>query len=171
MSAHSAEAYTATLLVMVNVRRGGGLAPPTLTSQGQFYSHHWMYARKQRWQLCVLCGLPNAASECLFWRTKFSFWKFSVKTNFVVITALRIKGNKLCKYRYIYTFLYTKRKKKIKNSNSKESYWNPLQNCEKLFPNTIGPIIRTPITKRPIAQSQKVRNFLSARRTTPEKVM
>ncbi len=28
MSAHSAGAYTATLLVMVNVLRGGGLAPP-----------------------------------------------------------------------------------------------------------------------------------------------
>jgi hypothetical protein len=32
--AHSAGAYTATLLVMVNVMRGGGRAPPTLTSQG-----------------------------------------------------------------------------------------------------------------------------------------
>jgi hypothetical protein len=34
VSAHSAGAYTATLLVMVNVMRGGGRAPPTLTSQG-----------------------------------------------------------------------------------------------------------------------------------------
>ncbi len=59
MSAHSAGAYTATLLVMVNVKRGGGRAPPTHTSQGQFYPHHWMYARKQRLQLCVLCGYNN----------------------------------------------------------------------------------------------------------------
>ncbi len=34
VSAHSAGAYTATLLVMVNVMRGGGRASPTLTSQG-----------------------------------------------------------------------------------------------------------------------------------------
>jgi hypothetical protein len=34
----------------------GGRAPPTLTSQGQFYPYHWMYARKQRLQLCVLCA-------------------------------------------------------------------------------------------------------------------
>ncbi len=33
MSAHSAGAYTATLLVRVNVMRGGGRAPPSLTSQ------------------------------------------------------------------------------------------------------------------------------------------
>ncbi len=45
VSAHSAGAYTATLLVMVNVR--SGRAPPTLTSPGQFYPHDWMYARKQ----------------------------------------------------------------------------------------------------------------------------
>ncbi len=32
MSAHSAGAYTATLLVMVNVIKGGGRAPPTLTT-------------------------------------------------------------------------------------------------------------------------------------------
>ncbi len=36
--------------------RGGGRAPPTLTSQDRFYPHHWMYARKQQSQLCVLCG-------------------------------------------------------------------------------------------------------------------
>jgi hypothetical protein len=34
VSAHSAGAYTATLLVMVNVMRGSGRAPPTLTSLG-----------------------------------------------------------------------------------------------------------------------------------------
>jgi hypothetical protein len=33
-SAQSAGAYTATLLVMVNVVKGGGQAPPTLTSLG-----------------------------------------------------------------------------------------------------------------------------------------
>jgi hypothetical protein len=32
-SAHSAGAYTATLLVRVNVMKGGGRAPPTLNSQ------------------------------------------------------------------------------------------------------------------------------------------
>ncbi len=31
--------YTATLLVMVNVIKGGGRATPTLTSQGKFYPH------------------------------------------------------------------------------------------------------------------------------------
>ncbi len=36
VSAHSAWAYTATLLVMVNVMKGGGRAPPTLTSPGNF---------------------------------------------------------------------------------------------------------------------------------------
>jgi hypothetical protein len=34
VSARSAEAYTATLLVMVNVMREGGRASPTHTSQG-----------------------------------------------------------------------------------------------------------------------------------------
>jgi hypothetical protein len=68
VSAHSAGAYTATLLVMVNVIRGGGRAPPTLTSQGQFYPHHWMYAS-------VLCGSAhrrestNRVAMATFWRT------------------------------------------------------------------------------------------------------
>ncbi len=34
VSTHSAGAYTATLLVKVNVIKRGGRAPPTLTSQG-----------------------------------------------------------------------------------------------------------------------------------------
>jgi hypothetical protein len=34
VSVHSAGAYTATLLVVVNVMKGGGCAPPTLTSLG-----------------------------------------------------------------------------------------------------------------------------------------
>ncbi len=34
VSAHSAGAYTATLRLMVNIIKGGGRAPPTLTSQG-----------------------------------------------------------------------------------------------------------------------------------------
>ena len=33
---NSAGAYTATLLVMINVIKGGGRAPPTLTSQANF---------------------------------------------------------------------------------------------------------------------------------------
>ncbi len=36
MSAHSAGAYTATLLLMVNVMKGGGRAPPTLTILANF---------------------------------------------------------------------------------------------------------------------------------------
>jgi hypothetical protein len=36
VSAHSAGAYTATLLVMVNVKRGGLRAPTTLTNQANF---------------------------------------------------------------------------------------------------------------------------------------
>ena len=54
VSAHSAGEYTATLLVMVNVIKGGGRAPPTLTSLGYFYHHDGMYARKQRLLLCTL---------------------------------------------------------------------------------------------------------------------
>jgi hypothetical protein len=42
-----AGAYTATLLVMINVMIGSGRAPLTLTSQGTFYPHDGMYARKQ----------------------------------------------------------------------------------------------------------------------------
>ncbi len=63
VSAHSAGAYTATLLVRVNVVKGGGRVPPTLTSQGRFYPHHWMYARKQRLQLCVLCEYTHKATS------------------------------------------------------------------------------------------------------------
>jgi hypothetical protein len=36
VSAHSAGEYTVTLLVMVIVVKGGGRAPPTLTSQANF---------------------------------------------------------------------------------------------------------------------------------------
>ncbi len=36
MSAHSAGAYTATLLVMVNVMKGGGHAPPPLPAWANF---------------------------------------------------------------------------------------------------------------------------------------
>ncbi len=36
MSAHSAGAYTATLLVMVNVKRGGGRAPPPSPARTNF---------------------------------------------------------------------------------------------------------------------------------------
>ncbi len=36
MSAHSAGAYTATLLVMVNVMRGGGRAPPPSPARANF---------------------------------------------------------------------------------------------------------------------------------------
>ncbi len=43
--------------MMVNVIKGGGRAPPTLTSPDKFYPHDWMYARKQTLLLCVLCGL------------------------------------------------------------------------------------------------------------------
>jgi hypothetical protein len=63
VSAHSAGAYTATLLVMVNVMKGGGRAPPTLTSRGQVYPHDAMYARKRSLLLCVLCGM-NCTQRC-----------------------------------------------------------------------------------------------------------
>jgi hypothetical protein len=36
VSAHSAGAYTATLLVIVNVMRGGGRAPPILPARANF---------------------------------------------------------------------------------------------------------------------------------------
>jgi hypothetical protein len=47
-------------LVMVILMKGGGRAPPTVTSPGQFYPHDWMYARKQPLLLCVLCATDPA---------------------------------------------------------------------------------------------------------------
>ncbi len=90
VSAHSAGAYTATLLVMVNVIKGGGRAPPTFTSQGKFYPHDWMYARKQRLQLCVLDCEADRAWEHINrsqkhefrnwdWGCGVSFWKYLLR--------------------------------------------------------------------------------------------
>jgi hypothetical protein len=42
-------------LVMVNVVKGGGRAPPTLTSLGKFYPHDGMHATKRPLPLCVIC--------------------------------------------------------------------------------------------------------------------
>ncbi len=49
---HSAGAYTATLLVMVNVVKGGGRAPPTLTSLGNF---------------TLMMECTNIATLCTLW--------------------------------------------------------------------------------------------------------
>ncbi len=47
MSAFSAEAYTTTVLMMVDRVKGGGCAtPPPLTRLGWIYHHEGMYARK-----------------------------------------------------------------------------------------------------------------------------
>ncbi len=60
VSAHSAGAYTATFLVMVNVIKGGGRAPHTLNRPGKVYPHDWMYARKQTLLLCgLVCVLES----------------------------------------------------------------------------------------------------------------
>ncbi len=40
-----------------NFVKGGGRAPPTLTSLGWFYPHDGKYARKLPLPLCVLCDL------------------------------------------------------------------------------------------------------------------
>ncbi len=66
MSAHSAGAYTATLLVTVNVMKGGGRAPSTLTSQANFtlmtecmpesrryYSVYSVVVSMERISLCI----------------------------------------------------------------------------------------------------------------------
>ncbi len=63
VSVHSAGAYTATLLVMVNVKKGGGRAPPTPTSLGKFYPHDGIYARKQR-LLYTVCALVRCRAHC-----------------------------------------------------------------------------------------------------------
>jgi hypothetical protein len=57
VSAHSAGAYTATLLVMVNVMRGGGRAPPTLTKEiyaNRFFrDSHWLEIWKNHLSLSM----------------------------------------------------------------------------------------------------------------------
>ncbi len=58
MSAHSAGAYTATLLVMVNVMKGGWACTPILPAWANF-TFMMVYARKQRLLLCVLCEMDT----------------------------------------------------------------------------------------------------------------
>ncbi len=73
VSALSTGACTATLCVMVTINKGGGCAPPTLTSQGLFFNHDGMYARNRPLLLCVYsvvitrhkfvhCTLPDLKS-------------------------------------------------------------------------------------------------------------
>jgi hypothetical protein len=45
--------YIATLYVLVTIAKGGGRAPRTLTSQGWFFHHDGMYARKRPLPLSV----------------------------------------------------------------------------------------------------------------------
>jgi hypothetical protein len=49
----SAGAYTGNLYVMVNRMKGGGRAPPTLTSQGWVFHNDGMHARNRPLPLCV----------------------------------------------------------------------------------------------------------------------
>jgi hypothetical protein len=69
--------------------RGWACAPPTLTSQGQFYPHHWMYARKQRLKLCVLC---------------VTHWPFSIRSHFP--SQSHQMCNVLCTYVELYYTVY-----------------------------------------------------------------
>jgi hypothetical protein len=55
VSALSAGLYTTFLYVMVDIVKGGGRAPPTLTSLGKFFHYDGMYLQKRRLPLCVLC--------------------------------------------------------------------------------------------------------------------
>ncbi len=41
------------MVVLVDIVKGGGRAPPTLTNLGCFYSHEGMYAMKWPLPLCV----------------------------------------------------------------------------------------------------------------------
>ncbi len=50
---------TATLSVIVNIVKGGGRAPPTITSLGQFFHHDGMCARKRPLPLCVYSVVLN----------------------------------------------------------------------------------------------------------------
>ncbi len=94
VSAHSAGAYTATVLVRVNVMRGGGRAPPTLTSQDQFYPHHWMYARKQRLQLCVLCATDSGYRQSMkVWMMTFLYCSTCVYFMISLILAVTLTLN------------------------------------------------------------------------------
>ncbi len=52
-------------LQLYYVRKGGGLAPLTLTSLGKFYPRDGMYARNRLLLLCVLCGLEVFACSSL----------------------------------------------------------------------------------------------------------
>ncbi len=61
MSAHSAGAYNATLLVMVNVIKGDGRAPPHPHQPGQNFTLMTESTPESSgcMQLCVLCGLHH----------------------------------------------------------------------------------------------------------------
>ncbi len=70
--------------------RGGGHAPPTLTSQDWFYPHHWMYARKQRLQLCVLCGPTHPPAESVLQLTCSKWVKVQSINSSAVFRPLRL---------------------------------------------------------------------------------
>jgi hypothetical protein len=64
VSAHSAGAYTATLLVMVSVMKGGGRAPPHSHQPGLILPSCWNVRQKAAVAtLCVLCGPDRQAQH------------------------------------------------------------------------------------------------------------
>ncbi len=71
VSALSAGAYPATLYVMVNIVKGGGRAPPTLTSLGKFFHHDGLYARKRPLQLCLNSMIQTSILFDKNWFSRF----------------------------------------------------------------------------------------------------
>jgi hypothetical protein len=82
VSAHSAGAYTATLLVMVNVMRGGGHAPPppTLTARTNFTLMTECTPESSVATLCTLWGVHTrrAVGSQFLEDARHRFWPFTV---------------------------------------------------------------------------------------------
>ncbi len=60
--------YSATLLVMVNVKKGGGHAPPTLTSQANFALMTECMPESRRYHSVYSVGQPNGATREMIYR-------------------------------------------------------------------------------------------------------
>jgi hypothetical protein len=72
VSAQSAGAYTATLLVMVNIIRGGGRAPPTLTSQGPILPSSLNL--RQKADVTTLCTLWEYQNGMEWMKKLVKYW-------------------------------------------------------------------------------------------------
>jgi hypothetical protein len=80
VSAHSAGAYTAALLVMVNVMRGGGRAPPTHTARTNFTLMTECTPESSVATLCTLWGVHTrrAVRGQYFGRRQILDWPLTV---------------------------------------------------------------------------------------------